>query len=55
MSWPMAVKSCKNNKMILKSFLKQTGSQCRDFKNGVMCAVFLVLVRQTAVRLLVYS
>ena len=34
--------------MILKSILKQTGSQCRDFKIGVMCALFLVLVNTRA-------
>ena len=33
---------------MLKPILKQTGSQRRDFKIGVMCAVFLVLVNTRA-------
>ena len=36
------------NKIIFKSILEVRGSQCRDFKTGVICALFLVLVRTHA-------
>lgn len=37
---PRSLRVLKTNKRILKSTLKQTESHCRDFKIGVMCALF---------------
>ncbi len=46
---PNPLRALQTSNRTLKSILEDTGSQCSENKTGVMCFVFLVLVKSLAV------